>query len=279
VTLTEAVILGIVQGLTEPLPVSSSAHLVIIPALIPGFQQPTVAFDVLLHLGTLVAVVFFLRREIGALLASLFPEKRRTAGTRRIDGSERAANRRMVLWIVIATFLTGIIGILFKDRIERLFESVETTACMLFITGILLFLSDRVKTNERRKEEMNLTDGIVLGLVQASALIPGISRSGSTISVGIFRGLERETSARFSFLLSVPAIGGAVILKAADLIRLPTGDLPSLGVGFLAAAITGFLSLKLLFAMINKTGLAPFAYYCWFVGTATLILRGMGWNG
>ena len=275
-TLTEAVILGVVQGLTEPLPVSSSAHLVIVPALIPGFHQPGVAFDVLLHLGTLLAVVFFLRREIGELLASLMPGKGPAANAPGTDPGEKAANRRMVLWIMIATFLTGVIGILFKDRIERLFESVETTACMLFITGILLFLSDRVKTNGRRKEDMNLMDGIVLGLVQAVALIPGISRSGSTIAFGIFRGLERETAARFSFLLSIPAIGGAVILKSADLLRLPAGDLPLLGAGFLAAAVTGFLSLKLLFAIINKTGLAPFAYYCWFAGAATLIVRGMG---
>ncbi|MDP2974742.1 MAG: undecaprenyl-diphosphate phosphatase, partial [Anaerolineales bacterium] len=261
---------------TEPLPVSSSAHLVIVPALIPGFQQPDVAFDVLLHLGTLLAVVFFLRREIGELLASLLPGKGPVENAPGADTGEKAANRRMVLWLAIATFLTGVIGILFKDRIERLFESVETTACMLFITGILLFLSDRVKTNQRRKGEMNLTDGIVLGLVQAVALIPGISRSGSTITFGIFRGLERKTSATFSFLLSIPAISGAAILKSADLLRLPASDLPALGAGFLAAAVTGFLSLKLLFAIINKTGLSLFAYYCWFVGAATLIIRGSG---
>jgi len=276
VTLIEAIILGVVQGLTEPLPISSSAHLVIVPALIPGFRQPDVAFDVLLHLGTLLAVVFFLRREIGELFASLMPGKAQDDPVPGTDAVEKAANRRMVLWIMIATFLTGVIGILFKDRIERLFESVETTACMLLITGILLFLSDRVKTNGRRKGDMNLTDGIVLGLVQAVALIPGISRSGSTITFGIFRGLERKTSATFSFLLSIPAISGAVILKSGDLLRLPAGDLPAMGAGFLAAAVTGFLSLKLLFAIINKTGLRLFAYYCWFVGTATLIIRGMG---
>ncbi|MDO9229648.1 MAG: undecaprenyl-diphosphate phosphatase, partial [Syntrophales bacterium] len=218
----------------------------------------------------------FLRREIGELLASLLPGKGPVENAPGADTGEKAANRRMVLWLAIATFLTGVIGILFKDRIERLFESVETTAFMLLITGILLFLSDRVKTNQRRKGEMNLTDGIVLGLVQAVALIPGISRSGSTITFGIFRGLERKTSATFSFLLSIPAISGAVILKSADLLRLPASDLPALGAGFLAAAVTGFLSLKLLFAIINKTGLSLFAYYCWFVGAATLIIRGMG---
>jgi undecaprenyl-diphosphatase len=276
VTLAEAIILGVVQGLTEPLPVSSSAHLVIVPALIPGFHQPSVAFDVLLHLGTLLSVVFFLRREIGELFASLMPGKAQDDPVPGTYAGEKAANRRMILWIMIATLLTGAIGVLFKDRIESLFESVETTACMLFITGIMLFLSDRVKTNNRRKEEMNLTDGIVLGLVQAVALVPGISRSGSTIAFGIFRGLERKTSATFSFLLSIPAIGGAVILKSADLLQLAAGDLPVLGAGFIAAAVTGFLSLKLLFAIMNKTGLAPFAYYCWFAGAATLIVRATG---
>ena len=271
-TLMEGAILGIVQGLTEPLPVSSSAHLVIVPAWIPGFRAPGVAFDVFLHLGTVVAVVFFLRREVGNLIASV------TTGTRnpRTDASEKAADRRMVLWIVIATLLTGAIGIPFKDRIELLFESVEITACMLFITGILLYGADRVKTNKRQRGDMNLKDAIILGLVQAVALIPGISRSGSTISFGIFRGLERETAARFSFLLSVPAISGAVILKSADLLLIPAGDLPALGIGFLAAAVTGFLSLKLLFAMIRKIGFAPFAWYCWLVGIATLVMRNMG---
>ena len=275
-TVTEAVILGIVQGLTEPLPVSSSAHLVIVPALIPGFQQPDVAFDVLLHLGTLLAVVFFLRREIGELFFSLLPGQGPAENGPEIDPGEKAANRRMVLWLAVGTFLTGVIGILFKDGIERLFESVETTAFMLLITGLLLFLSDRVKTNRRRKGEMNLKDAIILGLAQTAALIPGISRSGSTITFGIFRGLERKTSATFSFLLSIPAISGAVLLKAGDLLRLPASDLPALCAGFLAAAVTGFLALKLLFTIINKTGLRPFAYYCWFFGIATLIIRGIG---
>ncbi len=275
-TLLEAIILGIVQGLTEPLPVSSSAHLVLLPALVPEFNHPSVAFDVLLHLGTLLAVVFFLRREIGELIISLLPAGTEGGTVRGMDTGARNANRRMILWLLIATMLTGVLGLLFKDRIESLFESAVTTACMLFVTGFLLFLSDRVKTNRRGKAEMNLADGIVLGLVQSVALIPGISRSGSTITFGIFRGLDRQTSARFSFLLSIPAIGGAAILKSADLIRLGTADWPVMIAGFIAAAITGFLSLKLLFAMINKSGLAPFAYYCWLLGAAALIVKGIG---
>lgn len=272
-TTLEAIVLGIVQGFTEPLPVSSSAHLVIVPALIPGFHHPSVFFDVVLHLGTLIAVLFFLRRDIADIVLSLLPGAWRAGGP--ADAETRGANRRMALWVIVATFLTGTIGILFKDGIERLFESVETTAVMLLVTGILLFLSDRVKTPKRRKEEMNLADGIVLGLVQAMALVPGISRSGSTIAFGIFRGLERETAARFSFLLSIPAISGAALLKATELTQFPAGELPALGAGFLAAAITGFSALKLLFLMINRTGLGPFAYYCWLFGAVTLLLRFM----
>lgn len=274
-TLTEAIILGLVQGLTEPLPVSSSAHLVIIPALIPGFHQPSVLFDVVLHLGTLVAVIFFLRKDIAGIIASLLPETGLRSILPAIPGEERTTNRRLALLIIVATFLTGVIGVLFKDRIERLFESVETTAVMLLITGLLLFLSDRVKKAEREKNAMNLTDGIVIGLVQAVALIPGISRSGSTITFGIFRGLRRETAARFSFLLSIPAIAGAAVLKAGDMTQIPAGDLIAMGAGFLSAAGTGFLALKLLFVVINRTGLGFFAYYCWCAGAATLIVRGI----
>jgi len=273
VTLPEAVILGIVQGLTEPLPVSSSGHLVILPALFPGFAQPGIFFDLVLHLGTLAGVVFFLRREIAAILASLIPGLFPAAFSHAADARDRASGRKMALLIVIATGVTGVIGVLFKDPIERLFESVEITAGMLLVTGLLLFLSDRVRHGERR--DLNWKDGILLGLVQAAALIPGISRSGSTIAFGIFRGMERRTAARFSFLISIPAILGAVLLKAGDPAQMAAGDLPALGAGFLSAAITGFLALKILFAVIQRTGLGVFAYYCWAVGIAALIARGM----
>jgi undecaprenyl-diphosphatase len=271
----EAVILGIIQGLTEPLPVSSSAHLVILPSLIPGFHRPAVFFDVVLHLGTLTAVVFFLRREIAGLLFSLLPQREGADRLSEVQRETRTADRRLVLLILVATFLTGVIGILFKERIEGLFESVGTTAAMLFVTGLLLFLSDRVKKGERRKHDMRLADGVVIGLVQALALIPGISRSGSTIAFGIFRGLERETAARFSFLLSIPAIAGAAVLKTAEVDQIAPAELVALAIGFLAAAVTGFFALKLLFALINRIGLGIFAYYCWFAGAATLIFLGL----
>ena len=242
--------------------------------MIRGFTEPGVFFDVILHLGTLVGIVFFLRRDIAGLFTSLMPAQW-PSGPAIAGGEERKTNRRIVLLIVVATAVTGTIGILFKERIESLFQSPEKTAFMLLVTGLLLFLSDRIKKTDRNKSDMNLTDGIILGLVQAAALIPGISRSGSTIAFGIFRGLKRETAASFSFLLSVPAIAGAVILKTADLTHLPSGDLPILSAGFLSAAVTGFLALKILFAILGRTGLGVFAYYCWFAGTAALIVLGL----
>ena len=272
-TLLEAVILGVIQGLTEPLPVSSSAHLVIVPALLPGFHHPSVLFDVILHLGTLTAVVFFLRREIAALLLSLAPPAWSAAAGHPQGEGERRDNRRVVGLLIVGTFLTGVIGLTFQERIEALFQSVTVTAAMLLVTGVLLFLSDRVKTRGRTLGEMTPADGIIIGLVQALALIPGISRSGATITCGIFRGLERRAAARFSFLLSVPAIAGAVVLKSPELLHIPNGDWAALGVGFAAAAVTGFLSLKLLFALLTRVGLTLFAGYCWFVGLTTLAFQ------
>lgn len=269
-TLLEAVILGVIQGLTEPLPVSSSAHLVIVPALLPGFHHPSVLFDVILHLGTLTAVVFFLRREIATLACSLAPPAWSAAAGRPQGEGERRDNRRVVGLLIVGTLLTGVIGLTFQERIEALFQSVPITAAMLLVTGALLFLSDRVKKAGRTLGEMTLADGIIIGLVQALALIPGISRSGATITCGIFRGLERRTAARFSFLLSVPAIAGAVVLKSPELLHIPGGDWAALGVGFAVAAVTGFLSLKLLFALLTRVGLTLFAAYCWFVGLTTL---------
>lgn len=260
----EGVILGIIQGLTEFLPVSSSGHLVIAQSFIEGFRQPGVLFDVMLHFGTLLAVVFFLRKDLYKIIKSIIPGQ---------TGSIDYVKRKTVLLIIVGTVFTGIIGFTFKDRIHILFESVEVAASMLLVTGLLLFLSDRVKHTDRFEKDMNVTDSIIIGIVQGIALIPGISRSGSTIVFGIFRKLDRETAARFSFLLSIPAIIGAVILESRHIVSIPSGDLIAYVAGTIAAVITGFLSLKLLFLIIKKNGFGIFAYYCWFVGIATLLVK------
>jgi undecaprenyl-diphosphatase len=269
----EGVILGIVQGLTELLPVSSSAHLVIVQSFIKGFHQPGVLFDVILHLGTLLAVVFFFRKDILDIMKALIPVRRLPPSWCHNDSTVMAARRKMAFLIVIGTLPAGITGVLFKDEIHRLFESIEVAAAMLLITGMLLFISDQIKDADRQERDMNITDSIVIGMAQAVALIPGISRSGSTMVFGIFRKLDRETAARFSFLLSLPAITGAAVLESRYVTSVPSSDLPAYGIGFLMAAITGFLSLNFLFLILKKKKLKIFAYYCWFVGCMTLILK------
>ena len=276
-SLLEGILLGIVQGLTELLPVSSSAHLVFAQSLIQGFKQPGVLFDVVLHVGTTVAVALFFRREIGEILVALLPKGYRRSLSGRLDTALNdgwvGTRRRFLLYLIVATVITGAIGLGFKDVIHDLFESVELAASMLLVTGILLFLSDRVKNPVRTEAQMNLLDGIVIGVIQGIAVLPGISRSGSTITFGLFRGLEGETAARFSFLLSIPAIAGAAVLEARHAEAIPQDQIAVYAAGGLAAAVVAYLTLKFLFLVVRKRNLRFFAYYCWIVGAAVLALN------
>lgn len=276
-SLLEGILLGIVQGLTELLPVSSSAHLVFAQSLIQGFKQPGVLFDVVLHVGTTVAVALFFRREIGEILVALLPKGYRRSLSGRLDTALNdgwvGTRRRFLLYLIVATAITGAIGLGFKDVIHELFESVELAASMLLVTGILLFLSDRVKNPVRTEAQMNLIDSIVIGVIQGIAVLPGISRSGSTITFGLFRGLEGETAARFSFLLSIPAIAGAAVLEARHAEAIPQDQIAVYAAGGLAAAVVAYLTLKFLFLVVRKRNLRFFAYYCWIVGAAVLALN------
>ena len=267
-TIPDSIILGIVQGLTELLPVSSSAHLVIVQNALPGFTGPAVLFDAILHLGTLVSIVFFFRSDIIDIVRAFIPSRKLTLP----DGETNSARRRTALHICVGTVLTGIIGFLFRDTIHSLFKSVEVAASMLLVTGLLLFLTKTAKQEGRKEGSMNITDGVIIGLVQALALIPGISRSGSTIAFGIFRGLDREVAAKFSFLLSIPAVLGAVALEWISTPAITGGEISIYVTGFLTSALIGFLSLRLLSAILKRNGLHIFAYYCWTVGAAVLIL-------
>lgn len=268
-TTCDAVYLGILQGLTEFLPVSSSAHLVFAQSLLPGFHQPGLLFDIVLHLGTLLAVIFFLRKDIYPLLKALVPESRH--GTPPTDAGALSVRRRMILNIALATAVTGIIGLSFKDEVEKLFTYPAVSAFMLVITGILLFVASATRKAGRDEGSITIADSIVIGIAQGLAVMPGLSRSGATIAFGIFRGLAAATAARFSFLLSIPAVLGALILEARHVSLLSSPDIAIYIAGFTAAAITGFLSLKLLFLLIKKWRLRIFAYYCWLAGFSVLI--------
>lgn len=254
-TLTQAMLLGALQGLTEFLPVSSSGHLAIAQHFLPGFSQPGVLFDVLLHVGTMVAVALYFRRELAALLASPFR-----------SGEAARLQRRLLLLLIAASVPTGIIGLLFKDFFEGLFENIIVVSLMLLVTGALLFIAERFRRAGRKEGELTLGDALVVGTVQGCAIIPGISRSGSTIAALLLKGVDGETAARFSFLLAMPAVFGAALLSVRDLGEVATGQIPIYLAGSGVALLTGLLSIRLLLAVIRRRRLIAFALYCWLAG-------------
>jgi undecaprenyl-diphosphatase len=260
-TVFQAIFLGLVQGLTEFLPVSSSGHLVFFQSLF-GLEEPQLAFDVMLHLGTLLAVVVYFRTDISQILLGTWAWLK---GRR--EGEEEA---KLLLWIVVASVPTGLMGILFKDWFESLFSRPKTVGLMLLVTGLLLWLTRIVKKNEKTAGKMGVIDALIIGIAQGVAIIPGISRSGATISSGLFRGLRRELAGKFSFLLSIPAIVGATLLEFRE-VDLSSG----IGVTFIGMAVSffvGLFSLKLLMNIVKKGRLSHFSYYCWAIGIFMILL-------
>jgi len=254
----ESVLLGLLQGLTEFLPVSSSGHLVLAQSLLPGFRQPGVLFDVLLHGGTLGAVLVYFRREVGELLASLRP------------GGD-PSHRRLALLLVVATVPTGLIGVLFKDQLEALFHAPRAAAAMLLVTGVLLWVSEALARPRLGLEGLGYGRALVVGVVQGLAIVPGISRSGSTIAAGTLLGIRGEDAARFSFLLSVPAVLGAVVLQARELGGVDPGALAVYAAGALAAFCAGLWAIRFLLAVIRRGRFRWFAVYCWCLGAGYLL--------
>ncbi len=255
-TLIQALFLGLIQGLTEFLPVSSSGHLAITQHFLPGFEQPGVLFDVMLHVGTMVAVVLFFWREIRAL--AIAPFRR---------GGDSGIHRKMLVLILAGSVPTAVIGLTFKDFFEGLFENLTVVAAMLLVTGTLLFVSERFRRGSRKESQLTIGDALLTGTVQGLAIIPGISRSGSTIATLLLKGVDGETAARFSFLLALPAVLGAALLSLKDISGVPTGDLPLYLAGTAMAFAAGYLSIRFLLAVIRRRRLFAFALYCWVAGT------------
>ncbi|HEX6947326.1 MAG TPA: undecaprenyl-diphosphate phosphatase [Acidimicrobiia bacterium] len=252
-----ALVWGLVQGLTEFLPVSSSGHLVVVPAFLSrlGMEiaEPDLAISAVLHLGTLTSVLIYFREDIARML------RFRTDP----DG------RRVLLLLVIGT-IPAISGLFLEGPLDRFQDTVANVGWALIATGVILLIGQRFARGVRRLEEGNIPDAIVVGLAQALALIPGISRSGSTITAGNVRGFDPREAARFSFLLGIPTIAGAGLLQIPELADAGRLDGP-LAVGFLAAAISGYLAISFLLSVIRKVGLIPFAGYALVVGALTVI--------
>ena len=262
-----ALILGIVQALTEFLPVSSSGHLILAQAFF-GLEEPELAFDLVLHLGTLVAIFIFYRRPLGRLLRELrfLPGALAGPGRLRVLYEERP-DFRFGLLIIIGSFPTAVLGLLLKDLVTTRLATVESVGLALLATGVLLrLIGGRGGTG---RDRLTFWDALVIGAVQGLAVTPGLSRSGWTIGAGLWLGLGRETAARYSFLLSVPAILGATVLELRGDMSSHFGAGDFLA-GFLAAAISGCLALTFLTRLLKSGRFAVFAWWCWAVGGAAL---------
>lgn len=256
-TIWQAVLLGLVQGLTEFLPVSSSGHLVLTQHIL-GLDLESVTFEVAVHLGTLVAVLVYFRRDLTTVIVDFF---------------RGGPGRKVGLLILLALVPTGIIGVGFKDFFEMLFAAPRWAAAALLVTSALLVAAEKVRQGDRPlMKGMKWTDALLIGTIQGFAIIPGISRSGSTIAAGLFAGLSRDAAARFSFLLAIPAILGAAVLHMKDFTTIPSGMIVPFIVGFIASALSGYVAIYWLLKVLTKGRLYGFAIYTALVGILGLIL-------
>lgn len=261
----QGIIIGIVQGLTEFLPVSSSAHLVFIQNIL-GVQS-SLAFDTFLHLGSLLAVLWFFRGDIVQMLKSWWLSIGDILQGRFKEGFDEDPYKRLAWYVILATVPVALAGVLFEDAVDALFAgALYVPAFFLFVTGTILYLSQRMASGEINFRTVSKKEALFMGLGQACAVLPGLSRSGTTIAAGLVIGLDKEFAAKFSFILSIPAIFGAFVLQLKDIgSSLDANFLPVI-LGFVAAFVAGYVAIKWMLDLIQKKNLDIFAYYCWAVG-------------
>lgn len=269
-TFRQAIVLGAVQGLSEFLPISSSAHLILIPWMM-GWPDQGLTFDVILHAATLFAILaFFWTDYFGILLESLQPS--------RTPSTTRPAGWSMLLILILGTVPASIFGVMIQDIIATRLRNPGVISFTLIILALVLWLAERRATLSKGLERISLIDALYVGMAQALALIPGISRSGITITAGLFRGMTRESSARFSFLLSAPIILGASLTKLQETLQLgiPKGEVFNLLIGFLTAFVVGYVTIKYFIRFLQKKTLYLFIYYRILLGIIILIIIQLG---
>ncbi len=249
----EAAFWGLIQGLTEFLPISSSGHLVLVPAILDR-EGPDLATSAVLHLGTLAAVLVYFRTEVVEVVR--FTE----------------TGRKLLLLLVIGTIPAAILGLAFSGPLDDFNDTPRAVATALAIAGVVLILASRLTAGKRVTDDVDRKDALLIGAAQALALIPGVTRSGMTIGAGIGRGLDPHHAARFSFLLGIPAIAGAGLLSVIDLADSDTGVPAETWVGVLVAAIAGYAAIATLLRVIRSAGLAPFGMYCIAAGALAFVL-------
>jgi undecaprenyl-diphosphatase len=271
VSLFEAIVLGITQGLTEFLPISSTAHLRIIPAF-AGWEDPGAAFTAVTQLGTMAAVLLYFRADLARIARAWLRSLRDPAARREHDA-------RLGWYIVLGTIPIGIFGIAFKDQIETGARDLYLIGVALIVLGFVLLAAERVGRKDREIKDITKRDGITVGFAQALALIPGVSRSGATISAGLFLGLDRTSAARFSFLLSVPAVVLSGLLEFVSILNGSDGEhvgLGALAVATLLAFIVGYASIAFLLRYLSSHSTIVFVIYRVALGALVLVLVSSG---
>jgi undecaprenyl-diphosphatase len=263
--------LGIIQGLTEFLPVSSSGHLVLLQNLF-GITEPELLFDISLHVGSLIAIFIVFYQEIRNILQTLLRLPALIKSSENLkslfDNNEEI---RISALIVAGSIPTAILGILFHKIADQIFGSVWIVGVMLLVTGTLLWFTRQISIEGRPLIKISIKDALMIGLMQGMAIMPGISRSGSTISMALFLGINREIAGRYSFLLSIPAILGAMVLGLDSTIIQTNISITTTLLGTVTAGIFGYIALKILLYVVKQGHLYYFAPYCWLLGAATLI--------
>lgn len=274
-TFLEAILLGILQGLTEFLPISSSGHLVLAQTFL-GLKEPLVFFDVMLHVGTLAAVLVVYREAIGKLAIGGVSTLADTQFWRKPSAGFNASTELKFIWLILlGSIPTGVIAVLFKTELESFFHEVRFVSIMLILTGVILQLprlrKQGVGSADASTGSLKTWHAPLIGIAQGCAITPGISRSGTTISLALFLGIPAKTAAEYSFLLSIPAILGAVALKIRD-VGDTTIPLYIVGAGMLAAFIVGYIALRLLLVVLNRGKFSLFSYYCIALGLVSLLI-------
>ncbi len=268
-SILQFIFLGILQGLTEFLPISSSGHLVLLPALLQWNipEDKAFVFNILVQVATLLAVIIYFRKDILDILKAVI------TGLIKVKPFEEPL-ARLGWFIILATIPAGLAGLLIKDTVEEAFSSPSLTAIFLLVTAGLLFISEKLGKRQQDLHSMNWKDALLIGIGQALAIFPGISRSGATITAGMIRNFDRPSAARFSFLMSIPIMLAAGLLASLDLLNAPNAIewLPEFIPGFIASAVTGYLSIKWLLKFLVTQPLYIFSLYCAALGLISLII-------
>ena len=268
----EAIVLGLVQGLSEFLPISSSGHLALLQNLFEIDEDKVIFFAVLLHIGTLVSIFVVYHKDIYALIKELFLLFKDIFTGKGLRIKERPI-RKLGIMIIVSSIPTAIIGLLFSDYIDKIFGSLTVIAICWIITGFILLFSEKLKNNKKEIEGMKYRNAIFIGICQGLAIMPGISRSGSTIVGSLVTGLKREFAVEFAFLISIPAILGSAILEFPKAIKagIEPSTIGPMIVGFLVAAISGYFAITTMIKIVSKHKMRYFSYYVWIIGLGTFI--------